>query len=454
MNKKILLLKGYYGINIHGDSQGDLGSTVYNEYVNPDLIFIMAATIATQGFGKENVCTIDANAEEILPDELFDKLNPSYEYVFLKASAPTIQLDLEMAMRLKKKYPKCKLFIAGHVVKLIKKWILQKENGIDEVIEIPLDFYMYKLVNNTEEVLIDQFPSPDYELFPYQRFVDSGKLRLCIQTSRGCIMGCKYCPYGSFYKNHIYFRNIEKVIIDIRNVLKLNPQIIVFRDQYFTADRNRIEQLCNRIIEEKLKFKWVCETRLDNLDKDLIDLMVKAGLSMICFGVESGNQYILDGYNRRNIEYEQIKEIVRYLNSRVLTLAFYIIGFPEDNWNTVMKTFKVALEINSKIAQFSPFEPCVINEVDLSPDSFDMYKNTMESSCKSFLSSGEIEYIIDSFNKIYNYNEDELENNYKNEYVKKLNHIKLIEKLKSFGVDLDKISDFIRNEKKKGEKIK
>lgn len=442
---KLLMLKSYYGINIHGDSQGDLGTTVYDGYVNPDLIFIMAATIANNA-DNIDLQVIDSNADKILPDELICRLENTYDCIILKSSAPVIKLDIELAKRLKKIYPNCKMLLAGHIAKLLKKWIIENEKAIDEVVDIPLDFYMYKYVNDTSIVDVNKFPSPDYTLFPYEKYLDSGNVRLSIQTSRGCMMQCGYCPYSAFYDNKIYFIDIEKVIQDLKIVLKLKPKIILFRDQYFTADKNRIEYLCHRIIEENLNFRWTCETKLDLLDTELIDLMIKAGLFMICYGIESGEHKILDAYNRKYDRHEHTKDIISYLNSNnVLTLAFYIIGFPEDTWDSVEKTFNLALELNSRISQFSPFEPCVTyDKEELTPDSFCIYKNTMQVETHSNLSKDEVDYIIDSFTKICSHNVGELENNYKYEFSYKQKHLELIKELLPLGSDLDEICSYIR----------
>ena len=70
---KLLMIKGYYGVNIHGDGHGDLGCTVYDGNINPDIVFIMAATIAHNSEDIE-LEVIDAVAEELLADEMLKEL--------------------------------------------------------------------------------------------------------------------------------------------------------------------------------------------------------------------------------------------------------------------------------------------------------------------------------------------------------------------------------------------
>lgn len=448
---KILMIRGFYGINIHSDSQGDLGSTVYDGNVNPDLGFIMAATIAHNVAGNR-VDIIDAIAENRLADDMLETLKKDhvrYDYIFIKASAPTVRLDIDLAVKLKQIFPEAKLCFAGHIAKLLKTWIDNNVKCMDEAIEIPLDFYMYQLVNKTDCVDVDKFPCPDYSLFPYQKYLDQKHLRLALQASRGCNMGCKYCPYNAFYEDKMYFYNIEKVIRDMKMLCKLEPEILLFRDQFFTADRERIKCLCKRMIQEGITVRWTCETRIEFLDEELMDLMIDAGMCMICFGVESGDPAILKQYNRNFVDDEEIAYRVDYLNRRgVLTLGFYIIGFPEETWETAQLTFQRALKLGSTIAQFSPYEPCVMSEErrkSLTPEDFYMYKNTMKMDEEYALSPEEITYLIDSFATIYNYKNGELQNNYFNEVRKKKEHLEMIDHLLKCGNNLESVCQTVRN---------
>lgn len=450
---KLLMIKGYYGINIHGDGQGDLGCTVYDGNINPDIVFIMAATIAHNSEDIE-LEVIDAVAEEILADEMLSELKSKeqeYDSIIIKACAPTIKLDLELAQKLKETFPEAHVSFSGHIAKLLREWIKLNAEYIDEIIDIPLDFYMYKMVNATEEVELSKFPCMDYTLFPYEKYRDQGKLRLSIQTSRGCMMGCGYCPYNAFYKNKIYYYDIEKVIEDIKCIIKLEPEVILFRDQYFTANKERIRRLCERIVQENIKIKWTCETRIELLDESLIDLMVEAGLCMICFGVESGDNNLLNKYNRSVLKYENISTVVSYLQKKgVLTLGFYIIGFLEDTWESTENTLKRAIEVNSDIAQFSPYEPCVPYEKKkewLVPENFVMFENIMDKDIKGNLSREEVDYLVDTYSLIYNCIKGELKNNYLNEYAKKKAHIEMISYLRGLKTGLKGICCAVRERK-------
>ena len=61
----------------------------------------------------------------------------------------------------------------------------------------------------------------------------------------------------------------------------------------FTVNREQVVELCQLIIEQGLKVRWTCNSRVDYVDEEMLTLMGKAGCWMISWGIESGNELIL-----------------------------------------------------------------------------------------------------------------------------------------------------------------
>lgn len=433
---KILLIRPYYGVNIHSDAHGDLGIYEKTNNVYPDLIFVTTATILSQSKDVD-LKVIDAVAERIKMEDIMENLHEQYDKIIIKGTAPTVQLDLEFIQSIKKSQKDAAIIYAGHIARLLKGYIEKNVKEISEVVEEPLDFYAYRLMTGKEKVTLDDLPSPDYSLFPCECYRDDhGVFRLCAQTSRGCMMGCGYCPYNAFYEGKIEGRSVDKVIEDLKEIMKMKPDSIQFRDQYFTYDRAKIIELCNRMMEEGIKVDWICETRLDNLDEELVDIMAKAGLSMICFGVESGSDDILDEFSRTNRNIERQKQMIHYMNSKdIMTLAFYIVGFPNDTWETVDKTYRLACEMCSTAVKFSKFEPCVVDkdyvkDKELTPDMFNLFQNTMKIEFERNLNESEIEFLTGLFSDMYAYEHDSLYHAYKNEHQMAEKYKRILESVK------------------------
>lgn len=431
---KLLLLRPYFGVTINSDMQGDLGVIEYSPIIFPDLSLVYAATIASENSSVE-LDVIDANSEKLLFEDVEPRLSDEYDTIILKATAPTIKSDINLAKYLKTKYTKANIVMAGHVSKLLKNWISKNVKEIDQVVELPLEDFVYQLINHTKEHIdINDLPIPNFKLFAYQNFIDGNdNLRACLHMSRGCVVGCSYCPYAAFYGKKFEQRSIDKVIEDIKSLLALGVTYIQFRDQFFTSDKKRVEELCNRIINEGLKFTWSCETKLETLKTELIDIMVDAGMKTICFGVESASKKILNSYNRPDYDLEKLKNLISYLNNKnVDTLAFYIIGFPDDTWNSIQDTYNLATFLDSKLVKFSIYTPFIQPEdstIELTPDSFVPFKNTMSiESCKN-LTNEEIDYLADELMIMYHTKSNGLKEAYHFHYKNQIRYSKKVKML-------------------------
>ncbi len=113
-------------------------------------------------------------------------------------------------------------------------------------------------------------------------------------TSRGCPFSCPFCYCSSASPNSMFNKSryvpVDAVIRDLVDVdRKYRPRYVEFLDETFTVNRKHVKEICQGLIEAKVGFEWGAKTRADLLDPDLLDLMARAGLTKIGFGLESGN---------------------------------------------------------------------------------------------------------------------------------------------------------------------
>jgi radical SAM superfamily enzyme YgiQ (UPF0313 family) len=440
----LLLLRPYYGITISSDMMGDFGTAEQLPQVFPDLPLIYAATIAKNDKSVQ-LDVIDANAEKLVPKDVIKRMGQKYDVIILKVASPTIKYDIDFARYLKKHNYTSKIVLAGHTAKILKDWISEHAPEIDDISEVPIEHYVNNMLENGLPSLdINEFPTPDYSLFPYDKYVlISGEMRGCLYMSRGCAVGCSYCPYASFYGKKFEYRSVDKVIGDIKYLLSLGFKTIQFRDQFFTSNRKIVFELCRSIIDQGLKFDWYCETRLESLDTDLIDIMVEAGLKFIFFGVESAEENILQNYNRPVYGVERTKSLIDYLNKKnVLTLAFYIVGFPEDTWDTLQSTYNLARELGSICSDFSIYMPSMSDgefkkqypDVEITPDIFIPFENMMNVKTAKNFSVEQLRDLKTHLTFVYQANVDEpdaLQDAFENHYNARKKYIGEVNSLRS-----------------------
>src|SRR5262245_22824531 len=162
-------------------------------------------------------------------------------------------------------------------------------------------------------------------------------------ASRGCPEFCTYCPHRILAEYRA--RSVENVGDELELLCGRYPNpYVIFRDPLFTQERDRMLALCDEIRRRELVLEFECETRLDRLDPDLIDRPRQAGLRSISFGVESVSSETLRRVARRPTPPEHQRAIVNHCRRRgIYTAGFYVIGFLQDDWNSVAATIHYAI---------------------------------------------------------------------------------------------------------------
>src|SRR6476661_1456376 len=176
-------------------------------------------------------------------------------------------------------------------------------------------------------------------------------------ASRGCPEFCTYCPHRILAGYRA--RSIQNIVDEIERLSDQVPQpYVIFRDPLFTEQRERVVELCEEIHRRGLNLTFEAETRLDRLDVDLLDRLYAAGFRAMSFGVESLDPATLKKSGRRPIPQTHQRQIMAHCRKLgIVTAAFYVLGFLQDDWNSVAATIDYATDLGSTFAQFKMLTP-------------------------------------------------------------------------------------------------
>ena len=178
-----------------------------------------------------------------------------------------------------------------------------------------------------------------------------------VMASRSCPEFCTYCPHRILAKYR--GRSVENIADELSYVCeRYDRPFIIFRDPLFTQDRERVLGLCDEIRTRGLALEFECETRLDRLDPALLEKMRAAGLQTIDFGVESVSPEVLRKVGRRPIPQSHQREVIEACGRLgVRTVAFYVLGFNSDTWESIAATIDYSISLGSTLAQFKLLTP-------------------------------------------------------------------------------------------------
>ncbi len=192
---------------------------------------------------------------------------------------------------------------------------------------------------------LDSLPFPSRDLFPnqaYKKFYSKfGYATTAIMTSRGCPFSCDFCSkpiFGDQFK----WRTASNVVDEIEEVLGLGYDRLWFADDCFTLNPKRLMSICDEIVKRGLKIDWECLSRVDTLDSEAVKKMKRAGCVRMFFGIESGNDCIL-ALMKKQITINQARKALSLCEANdVKAGAFFIVGYPGENEETVLNTIEFA----------------------------------------------------------------------------------------------------------------
>ena len=176
-------------------------------------------------------------------------------------------------------------------------------------------------------------------------------------ASRGCPEFCTYCPHRILAGYRA--RSIANIADELERLCDQHPRpYVIFRDPLFSEQRDRCLELCDEIAARGLSLTFEAETRLDRLDVDLLNRLYAAGLRATSFGVESLDPATLKKSGRRPIPQAHQRTIIEHCRKLgIVTAAFYVLGFLQDDWNSIAATIDYATDLGSTFAQFKMLTP-------------------------------------------------------------------------------------------------
>jgi radical SAM superfamily enzyme YgiQ (UPF0313 family) len=224
-----------------------------------------------------------------------------------------------------------------------------------------------QIVHNRDRKLrrdIEGIPWPAYHLFKIDRYTnlqpltdgfDAHARSYTLVTSRGCPYQCIYCS-KPITGNTWRARSPEGVVAEWRYLVQeMGATEIGITDDVWNLDLDRAKEICRLLIAEGLvQVPWVTVhgMRADHTDAELFQLMKQAGCKRVGFGVESGNQAVLDSIRKRQ-RLDDVRMAFKHAKAAGLqTMGFFIFGLPADTEESMDDTIRFALELEPDLANF------------------------------------------------------------------------------------------------------
>ena len=299
-----------------------------------------------------------------------NRLDPAADLVLLQTSITNYRTEIEWSARIRAEIPSARIgfiggFSAGNPDRYVEAGDFVVLGEAEQAFSEHDPGSLAGVVDAGLVADLDDLPFPDWSHLPdrdraYGYLRARGGRLAPMQASRGCPMSCAfYCTYPLVQGRKFRARSTENLVAEIEYLQRdFDVDTILFRDPIFSLRMDRVEDLCRAILARGLKFSWICETHPKFLTDDLIALMRRAGCTTIKLGIESGDLEIMKKSRRALPELEQQERVIRVCEEHGIDiLGFYILGFQDDDPETVRKTIDYAIHLNTFGAQFTIATP-------------------------------------------------------------------------------------------------
>lgn len=268
---------------------------------------------------------------------------------------------------------------------------------------------------------LDTLPLPARHLIPLSRYQALG-FPISIITSRGCPNQCIFCQGSRMVGAKVRYRSMSRIFDEIEDILSFGFTRINIADDFFTSKHERVAEFCDEIKKRNLKFAWSAFARADSVNREMLKMMMEAGCDSVLFGIETGNQDMLNLIKKR-VKLQRIREAVsdcKAVGMRVI--GTFIVGLPGESMETLSDTYRFAEELKIDFGYhfLAPFPGTPVKEniaaydLELLTDDWSRFDANQAIVRTSHLSAEDMErFVYDSFSFFVEKEEAEAVTRYK-----------------------------------------
>ncbi|MBN1981485.1 MAG: radical SAM protein [Chitinivibrionales bacterium] len=171
-------------------------------------------------------------------------------------------------------------------------------------------------------------------------------------TSRGCPKRCTFCAHGAIAYQKYRMRSSRNVLEEVERIAAEGYTIVGIVDDNFTANKKRAMEILSGIHDMKLNLRFAVQGRVDGASQELFQQMRRAGVKLITFGLESGNQDVLDFYHKDVTVQQNRDAIVMADKAGLYTAGLFIMGAPFETKQHFNNTYRFAAQLPLDITSF------------------------------------------------------------------------------------------------------
>lgn len=351
-------------------------------------------------------------------------------------SAMSFQYDsaLRIAQFIKKSFPNIKIVLGGYHATLMYEEISESEDSVffDFIFRQEADLSFNELVNvldqngsdfshilglsyRVNDKFIHNAPRSLEDLQNIKPPVRTGRIWKgyhslhrhieAIETSRGCLMKCKFCSIRQMYGKSLRYYEIDRIIKDVENAKRNGARSLFIVDDNITMNPKRFIEICDALIESQNNDLYIgvqVSSKGIASSEELVQKMALAGVKQVFLGVDnisdSNLEYLHKG-EKSNTPRRAIELLAKY---NIVIIAGIIVGNPEDKKENIEANYKFLAENKVDMALDQILTPYPKTEIRrelkeknliANYDNYKLYNGFFSNVNTKYLKSDEIAFL-------------------------------------------------------------
>ena len=173
-----------------------------------------------------------------------------------------------------------------------------------------------------------------------------------LSLTRGCPAGCTFCGSPAFWKRRVRFHSADYFVSQMVRLREKGVTFFFVSDDTFTLKRERVIDICRRIVDQRLNIVWAAISRVDCVDEEMLGWMRRAGCTQISYGVESGSQEIRNLYRKHISDKAICRAFDLTVRYGIMARAYFIYGAPGESDQTIQESLTLLRRIRPLSAIF------------------------------------------------------------------------------------------------------
>ncbi len=305
--------------------------------IEPDWVVV---SITTPGL-EEDLQLIDSLKQKF----------PGVHFIAKGAHFNAYQLDRETL----KQCPALSAVTRGEYEDVFRRWVEAEDPGDIPGLTFRQGEEIRKNPGTGKVEDLDTLPFPARDLINNALYCrpDTGEPQTTIVTSRGCPYYCNFCLTHLVSGKKVRLRSPRRIvdeIIECRDVYNIHN--FLFRSDTFTINKKWLKELCGLLQEECPDIKWACNSRVDLFTPEVASLLKESGCWLVAFGVESGDQEMLDSVGKDATIQQAFRAMRICKKTGLMSSVYLLLGLPEETPQSFRKTLKMLKKLDPDFVEF------------------------------------------------------------------------------------------------------